>query len=109
VVIDVDLGAGPPIVTLRDPDDCGKFHVEAHGGDPALLSEALEHDGLGSLLPTGEAVVTVAGVRRLAAGQVPDDWDGRFSAMLDSARGKGWLDEHNEAIRAHIEWGPPVW
>jgi hypothetical protein len=48
--------------------------------------------------------VPVDAVRRLAAGRVGADWESDFTAMLEFARGKGWLDPSGRAIRAHVEW-----
>lgn len=107
MVINVDLERADPAVTLQDPEDCKKFHVEARGGDAARLGDALEREGIGRLLPSGDAAIAVAGVRRMATGRVPDGWDADFAAMLGYARRKGWLDEAGEAIQAHVEWVSP--
>ena len=107
MVINVDLEGADPAVTLQEPEDCKKFHVVARGGDARRLGEALTREGAGHLLPSGDAAITVAAVRRMATGRVPGGWDADFDAMLGYARGKGWLDEAGEAIQAHVEWGEP--
>ena len=59
-------------------------------------------------LPAGSrathALITIDAVRRMAAGRVGDDWDARFDAMLDYARTKGWIDDTDNAIQAHVEY-----
>jgi hypothetical protein len=40
----------------------------------------------------------------MARGRVGDDWTARFDAMLDYARTKGWIDDTNNAIQAHVEY-----
>lgn len=103
MIIDIDLSGGNPTVQLVEPEDCKRFHVGVRGGDPGALGAALPVD-VGRLLPSGDALIEIDAVRRLAAGQVPDGWDADFDAMVGYARSKGWLDERGEAIQAHIEW-----
>jgi hypothetical protein len=99
VVIDVDLAAQPPAVTLTDPADCERFSVRRTG--PGALAEALEGAGVGRM-DGDDALVEVDAVRRLAAGRVDEAWEGRFAAMLDYAATKGWLTDDGRAIRAHV-------
>ena len=97
----VDLDA--PSVTLEEPDDCKRFHVEVVGeGDDAALGRVLADAGAGRL-DGGDANVSVDAVRRLAAGRVGPTWDADFAAMVDSAATKGWLDSDGAAIQAHVE------
>lgn len=106
MIVHVDLATDEPVVELKEPDDCRRFHVEARGGVTGL-GEALQRVGVGRVLPSGDALIEIDSVRRLAAGRVPEDWDARFDAMLDYARGKGWVDEDGRAIQAHVEWQAP--
>jgi hypothetical protein len=102
--VTVNLSAEPPGVSLMAPDDCTAFDVIVHGsGGTDDLDRALAAAGVGRL-EQGEARVTVAGVRRLASGSVGAGWEADFAAMLDYARGRGWLTEDGHAIRAHVEW-----
>jgi len=61
------------------------------------------HD-VGRLLPSGDALIEIGAVRRLADGKVSDGWEADFAAMLEYAKSKGWIDEQGEAIQAHVEW-----
>jgi hypothetical protein len=102
----VDLGASPPAVSLADPADCGRFHVELHGqGDDAALDAALRASDIGSSAAPGEAEVRVDAVRRMAVGSVGDSWEKDFDAMLSYAGSKGWLSADGTTIRAHVERG----
>jgi hypothetical protein len=103
VIIDIDLTGGSPTVQLVEPEDCKRFHLAVRGGDLEALGAALPAD-VGRLLPSGDALIDIAAVRRLAAGRVPDGWEADFAAMVGYAKTKGWLDESGEAIQAHIEW-----
>jgi hypothetical protein len=101
----VDLTSEPPEVTLAEPDDCTRFDVRVLGpGDTGDLDRALVGASVGRMGETG-ALVDVAAVRRLASGSVGDGWEGDFVAMLDYARGRGWLTDDGAAIEAHIEHG----
>lgn len=104
VIIDVDLTGAAAAVNLAEPEDCKRFHVVVRGGDAAALAEALTVNGVGRLLPSGEAGIDTAAVRRMAEGCVPAGWEADFGAMLDYARSKGWLDDAGGAIRADVEW-----
>jgi len=102
--VTVDLASEPPAVALAEPDDCTRFDVTVSGtGDDGDLDRALVHAGVGRT-DDQEALVTVAAVRRLASGSVGDGWDGQFETMLDFARGRGWLTDDGESIRAHVVW-----
>jgi len=104
VHVTVDLTAVPPAVALVEPDDCTRFDVVVHGpGTHGDLDRALVGAVVGRAEPP-DALVTVAAVRRLASGSVGDGWEAAFLAMLDYARGRGWLTEDGAGIRAHVEW-----
>jgi len=97
----VDLDA--PSVTLEEPDDCKRFHVEVVGdGDDDALGRALADAGVGRL-EGGEANISVVAVRRLAAGRVGPAWDADFAGMVAYAQTKGWLNSDGAAIQAHVE------
>jgi hypothetical protein len=105
VIIDIDLtGEAGAVVELREPGDCKRFHVAARSVDAGALGAALSAAGVGRLLPSGDAMIQIEAVRRLAAGRVPEEWDGEFAGMLKYAESKGWLDDRGEAIQAHVEW-----
>lgn len=100
----VDLGSHPPLVSLEEPDDTRRFHLAVRGGaDPALVFGALV-DAAAGRLEGDDAWITIDAIRRIAAGRVGPGWDDDFTAMLDYARAKGWLDEATHALQAHIEW-----
>lgn len=120
VIIDIDLTGDHAVTQLLEPEDCKRFHVAARargtGAPPTTAARAARdsdvealgavlpaHD-LGQVLPSGDALIEVDAVRRLAAGRVPDGWEEDFAAMVDYARSKGWYDEAHKAIQAHVEW-----
>ena len=104
MIIDIDLTGGNPTVQLVEPEDCKRFHVGVRGGDLEALGAVLPAQDVGRLLPSGDALIDIGAVRRLAAGRVPESWDRDFDNMVGYAKSKGWLDESGDAIQAHIEW-----
>lgn len=102
--VQVDLSATPPVVTLEAPEDTARFHVLVSGGRDAALVYGALVDAAAGRLEGDDAWIAVDAVRRMAAGRVGDRWDADLDAMLEYARGKGWLDEAGHSIRAHVEW-----
>jgi hypothetical protein len=101
----VDLAGQTPRICLRDPEDCQRFHVAAVGGSADELRIVLSRSGVGEVLTSGDALIDVAAVARLAGGLVVADWADRFQGMLAYARTKGWLEDSGiTRIRAHVEW-----
>jgi hypothetical protein len=108
MVIVVDLQQGDPApVSLKDPGDCGRFHVEVIGPrDDAALAHALVDADVGRVADE-HVFVDIGAVRRMAAGWVGESWAADFEKMLAYARSKGWVDESGNAIQAHVEWMDP--
>ena len=104
MIIAVDLTDQPATIELAEPEDCKRFSVAARGGDQEALSAALPAHGVGRLLASGDAMIEIAAVRRMASGRVADGWEDDLAGMLTYAGSKGWLDETGEAIQAHVEW-----
>jgi hypothetical protein len=108
VFVKIDVAPYPPVVTLEEPDDTKKFHVSVVGTtDPestwGLVFGALV-DAAAGRLEGDEAFITVDAVRRMAHDRVGATWNDDFTAMLAYARTKGWLDDNDVAIKAHVEW-----
>jgi hypothetical protein len=102
IVVVMSTAGGEAALALEEPDDCGKFHLEARGVDRDVVATALAKAGAGSL--TGDdAFISPSALQRMAEGSVGADWAERFAGMLAYAEKKGWLDEQGE-VQAHIEW-----
>lgn len=104
MIIEIDLAGETAVIGMAEPEDCKRFHVAARSGDAAALEAALEVNAVGRLLPSGDALIDTAAVRRMAEGRVSPGWDEDFTDMLAYAASKGWLDEAGTAIQAHVEW-----
>lgn len=96
--------AKPRLVEQRD---FGQFHVEVFGtGESAenwrRLGALLESEAVGWLSEE------VAHIRlewlRSAGASTGADWRRGLSAMLDQARGRGWVDDENGSVSAHVTW-----
>ena len=89
-------------VAIEDHDLFTGFHVEAQLGQTAervasLLAGGTRADG------TDHVWIAVDAVRHWVADLATEEWEEGFSAMVDYARGRGWLDEAGTHIRAHLE------
>jgi hypothetical protein len=96
----VELSLGADFARLLNADDLSGFVVVLEGGeDPA--PEAL---AAGGVLGFGDhAWVRTDALRRLAGAVATPEWEEGFAAMLDYARGRGWVDDEQGAVRAHVE------
>ena len=88
--------------TLAEPDDLRRFHVEA----PTEMSDeaidlALSESAAGRLESARQAAINVAWIRASAA-DVTEDWEARFSGMLDFAATKGWMTADGDAVNGHL-------
>jgi hypothetical protein len=93
-------------VGVDEADDCTRLHVAAPGADAEGVAAALGRAGLGGPKDAGHVWLDVEGLRALArAAATAPDWDGRFTAMIDYARSKGWLDAAGERVAAHVVTG----
>ena len=91
-------------VRLEEPTDFKRFHLEvAH---PATAAEKIGAAlaGLATLDDTGHAWVSAARLRAWPGiGTDPAFRDG-LAKMIEKAKPYGWIDESNDAIKAHIKW-----
>jgi hypothetical protein len=104
VVIQVDIAATPPSVTLLAPDDFAAFKVVARG--PVQDAERLAHvvERVGRMSGVSHAFVDIDALVALADARARDrEWRASLDGMIEYARARGWLDERG-AIRAHVEW-----
>jgi hypothetical protein len=113
----VDLSSGT--VALLDGNEMEHFSLQvvrqnamdgSENGALGALAAALSVHDAGTVEPTGDVLVPVAAVRRLAGeaassqGRTLDSkWETGFAGMLDHAAANGWMDDDG-SIRAHVEW-----
>jgi hypothetical protein len=88
---------------VEDQDDCTRLHVTTEQSAESTDS-ALRADGLGHLADPATAQLSVAQLRaRASVLGVAPDWPDRWEAMLDYARGKGWLSPDGSLVQGHVE------
>lgn len=87
-------------VALEESDDFKHFKLVVEAPrDPAKLGTALA--GVASIDLEGHAWVSEEWLRRRDPGA---GWQDGLTAMIGVAKKYGWVDERNQAIRAHVEW-----
>ena len=96
----MELNLGTDSARLVDPADLTGFAVVLEGdADPS--PEAL---AAGGVLGFGDhAWVRTDALRRLAGRVATPEWEDGFTAMLDYARSRGWVDDEHGAVRGHVE------
>ena len=109
MIITVPAGGGT--VTVAEPDNFKQFHLQADGMDvrevAAALGEAAHEKGDGAHL-----WVSIDAVRGWVGEQgqqkqgqsLSQEWEDGFNAMLEFAKGHGWISEDGSHVQAHIEW-----
>lgn len=89
-------------VELTEAAEFTAFDI--HAADPSTEGVLAALDTQGHRAPEPDHVfVSIEAVRRLAGVVADDAWEAGFGAMLAYADSKGWLDEDQCAIKAHIE------
>lgn len=95
--------AGGSALELVEPDDFEAFSIVIQG-EPDRQRLAAASSGIGRADGTRHVYVEVSALRALAGSRAQNErWCRALDAMLDSARGSGWLDQSG-AVRAHVEW-----
>jgi hypothetical protein len=89
-------------VRLEEPTDFKRFHIEAaHPASAAArVGKALE--GIATLDDTGHGWVSAARLRAWPG--VDQSFRDGLARMIEKAKPYGWIDEKNDAIKAHVKW-----
>ncbi|MEJ5254032.1 MAG: hypothetical protein WHS89_01665 [Acidimicrobiales bacterium] len=104
VFVLVDPSTGQ--LSLMEADDFDRFHVTVPSGAsfPEIV-DLFEREQVGRAVEgsSDHIWVSIEVVRRLA-GARGDGWSSGFEGMLAYARSKGWTDETDTHVRAHLIW-----
>ena len=96
----MELSLGADFARLLNPGDLSGFVVVLEGeeepGPEALAAGCV----LGFC---DHAWVRSDALRRLAGPAATPEWEEGFAAMLEYARGRGWVDDDQGAVRGHVE------
>jgi flavin reductase (DIM6/NTAB) family NADH-FMN oxidoreductase RutF/DNA-binding IclR family transcriptional regulator len=88
-------------VEVVDADDCTALSVTAELPAHAA-AEVLVDAGIATAGEDAAVWLDIDELRMRAAPGGSDGWHQRYAAMIEYARGKGWLDEDAHSVRAHI-------
>lgn len=94
-------------VHLHEPDDCNRLHIEVPVDcDIVAAISLLVESGWAKVGDSTPGAVhldtTVLRAAVLARCEADDDRAARFDAMLEYARRRGWYDERDRTVTAHI-------
>jgi hypothetical protein len=95
----VTSDAGGTRATVEDAQNLKQLHAEFRGVDDATAAEALRTAGLG--LVDGDYAWLDAETLKLA-GDGSSGWTVDFYAMLAYAKTRGWTNDDQSQVRAHI-------
>src|ERR1700728_806673 len=88
-------------VDVLDGDDCTALSVTTELPSHTAV-EVLINSGLAASAEEGAVWLDIDELRRRAAPAGSEGWNERYKAMIEYARGKGWLNEAARSVRAHI-------
>jgi hypothetical protein len=105
VIVEVVTGADErPEVRVVDTDDLARLHLALGQVTDEEADRALRDAGLGRLEDADTGFLDTAALRAAAE---PDadvaDWAQRWDAMIDSARGQGWVSDDGATLEVHVE------
>ena len=91
-------------LTLEDPENFRAFKlvVEQPRANFAHVREVLA--GTILLSDADTAWVSELGLRALSGHPGDHAWHKKLAEMIEKAKPHGWIDEANQAIKAHVEW-----
>src|SRR5258707_11747803 len=90
---------GSARATVEDAQNLKQLHAEIRGVDDGSASEALRTAGLGRI--DGDQAWLYTEVLK-AAGDGSSGWTVDFYAMLAYAKTRGWTNDDQSQVRAHI-------
>ena len=100
--IDIRPSGEAATADLLDEGNFQEFHVSApHEASADVVNDALRTSGAGALGEDGDAMISVDWL--LDRGPQEDAWRDSFGAMLRYAKSKGWVDDAEACIRAHLK------
>ncbi len=105
MIVEVVTGADErPEVRVVDTDDLARLHLALGQVTDEEADRALRDAGLGRLEDADTGFLDTAALRAAAE---PDadvaDWAQRWDAMIDSARGQGWVSDDGATLEVHVE------
>jgi hypothetical protein len=105
VIVEVVGGADErPEARVVDVDDLTSLHLALGEVTDEEAAEVLERSGLGRLQDAETAYLDTAALRTAAEPRATaPDWTAQWDAMIQKARGKGWLSGDGASFQVHVE------
>jgi hypothetical protein len=91
-------------ITLDEERDFRAFKIVVHIPDASLDEARVALAGIATLPDRDTAWVSAEVLRQWRSVRDDADWQANFNAMIEKAKPHGWIDEANNAIKAHVEW-----
>jgi hypothetical protein len=91
-------------VTLDEKDDFRAFKVVVHIPDATLEEAKVALAGIATLPNRETAWVSADALRQWRSVKGDEAWQKAFDTMIEKAKPHGWIDEADNAIKAHVEW-----
>ena len=91
-------------VTLDEKDNFRAFKVVVKIPDASLDEARVALSGIATLPDRDTGWVSMDALRQWRSVKDDPEWQKGFDAMIEKAKPHGWIDEANNAIKAHVEW-----
>ncbi|SDC37675.1 hypothetical protein SAMN05660690_1175 [Geodermatophilus telluris] len=104
MIVEVVGGADErPEVRVVDTDDLTSLHLALGEVTDEEADEALRAGGLGRVEGDTGHLDTAALRAAAEPADAPGDWGQRWDAMVEHARGRGWVSEDGATLQVHVE------
>jgi hypothetical protein len=91
-------------VTLDDAGNFRAFKVVVNIPDATLEEARVALSGIATMPDRETAWVSADALRQWRGVKDDAEWQKSFGAMIEKAKPHGWIDEANNAVKAHVEW-----
>ena len=91
-------------ITLDDEQNFRAFKVVIRIPEATLEEARVALSGVATMPDRETAWVSAEALRQWRGVKDNADWQSNFDAMIEKAKPHGWIDETNNAIKAHVEW-----
>ena len=101
--MELHLGADD-VLRLLDQDNFRAFKLVVEQPQTALAHVKKVIAGQVLVTDSETAWVSETALRHLSGHAHDHDWHKKLGEMIEKAKPHGWIDEVNQAIKAHIDW-----
>ena len=91
-------------ITLDDEQNFRAFKVVIRIPEATLEEARVALSGVATMPDRETAWVSAEALRQWRGVKDNAEWQSNFNAMIEKAKPHGWIDEANNAVKAHVEW-----